>query len=586
LFCGHEERYSRKKHDSKFPILALKAGLKQARLQIFDIDVFVYYENPWLKALRLTKSAITTFPEGLNYYIGAYKNWRKNKKLFIKSKIIQIIKAEFNCIAKVKVVYGLHHHSHACSAYFPSGFSESAVLCIDGVGEFDTCSIWHATESGIRHKKSIKFPTSLGLLYSAFTYYCGFKVNSGEYKLMGLAPYGEPKYYKDIVENLFINRLKESCDINMKYFCYDKNNIMINKYFIDLFGSIGARLPESPMSEHYLDIACSIQKVLEEAVLELAKKAKKLTGSKNLCMSGGVALNCVANGKLHDSKIFESIWIQPASGDAGSALGCAIGYYNKKTKRKSEKSKFNPYLGSEYNDAEVKEALDSANAFYREVKNDNELYWSTAQELNEGKIIGWHQGRSEFGPRALGGRSILGDARNKDSQKRINIKIKKREGFRPFAPIVLKEEATKYFEMNAGDASPYMLFVHRLRKDICKEVDQISRDNLIERVNQYRSNIPAVTHVDYSARVQTVEKGLNGRIYELLNTFYKQTGCAVLVNTSFNVRGEPIVETPLDAYRCFMNTDMDILVINDFVLRKEEQPIKNIERYKQSFVKD
>lgn len=587
LFAAHEERYSRIKHDNGFPILALKAGLKQTGLTIDDIDFFVYYENPLHKALRLIKSAITTFPSGIQFYAGACTDWLRNKKLFVRHKIHSAIAREFGKGRRIHVVYGKHHYSHACAAFYPSTFEEAAVLCIDGVGEFDTCTIWHAADNIIKLKKRISFPNSVGLLYSAFTYYCGFKVNSGEYKLMGLAPYGEPRYYKRIIDNLFVGSHNNFRKLNMKYFCYDRNHIMINNNFINLFDQNGPRKPESKLTSHYLDVAASIQLVIEEVVRGLATEAKRITRSKNLCMSGGVALNCVSNGKLYSNEIFESIWIQPASGDAGSALGCALGYYHKAKPRRIDRTEeFNAYLGSSYTDSEVLRALNECNATYETFVNENELCETIAREIGRGHIVGWHQDRSEFGPRALGARSILADARNDDSQKRINLKIKKREGFRPFAPIVLREQASKYFEIKEEDCSPYMLFVYSINESIRKEVKTVPKEELFDRVNQCRSIIPAVTHIDYSARVQTVEEVSKVRIYNLLKEFFRQTGCAVLVNTSFNVRGEPIVETPIDAYRCFMNTDMDILVINNFVLRKELQPSINIARYKQSFAMD
>ena len=526
LFAAHEERYSRIKHDSRFPILALKAGLRETGINVGDIDAVIYYENPLLKFRRLVKSAITTFPRGIYYYIGAFKDWKRNQKLFIKSKIKKILQEEFRLQKPIQVLYGKHHQSHAAAAFYPSGYSEAAILCIDGVGEFDTCTIWKAKNNRLELKKSINFPSSVGLLYSSFTYYCGFKVNSGEYKLMGLAPYGEPNYYEKIVKHLFKGSHRKFRQLDMKYFSYHRNHIMINENFIKLFDNHGARKQEAEITEHYLDVAASIQKVIEEIVIGLAKEAKEITGSNNLCMSGGVALNCVANGKLYSKRLFENIWVQPASGDAGSALGCALDYYNKQGySETTQKTEFDPFIGSSYSNKEIIETLSGCNATYVVHEDESELNQIVAREIASGLIIGWHQGRSEFGPRALGGRSILGDARNEDSQKRINLKIKKREGFRPFAPIVLREDAYEYFEINETDSSPYMLFVYKIKEEMRKRVDKMQRSRLIDRVNQCRSTIPAVTHVDYSARVQTVEENMNKKLYKLLEEFKKQTGC-------------------------------------------------------------
>ncbi len=519
--------------------------------------------------------------------------WLK-EKLFIKSEL----KKQFKLIQKSlvnekniylpEILFAEHHQSHAAAAFYPSPFRESVILCMDGVGEWATTSAWIGKNNKIKKLWEISFPHSLGLLYSAFTYYCGFKVNSGEYKLMGLAPYGNPIFVETIKNNLIDIKDDGTFKLNMKYFKYHRGFKMTSRKFDKLFKSL-PRNKETPINQFHMDLAASIQKVTEEVVIKISKSLREETGIKNLCLSGGVALNCVANGKLLRKEIFDDIWIQPASGDAGSALGAAlIGWYqnnNKEREVNSNDSMKGAYLGCNYSNEEIKNYLRSINAQFKEFK-DEALFEKVAEFLDHGKIIGWFNGSMEFGPRALGGRSIIGDPRNKKMQSIMNLKIKYRESFRPFAPSVLEEDVASQFEMNKK--SPYMLFVAPVKKELCKEMNDDEKKLFgIEKLNINRSTLPAITHVDYSARVQTVNKETNPRYYNLIRAFKKRTDCPLIVNTSFNVRGEPIVCTPQDAYRCFMRTEMDILVLQNQILIKDLQSKeeKN-ENWKQKFELD
>ena len=552
-----EERFTRIKQDNNFPYKSIEYCLQYANLTIDDIDHIVFYENPKLKLDRILKTFLSYKPSKYNIF---------GKVIISQYKRIKFLKKKFKNIKFVN-----HHQSHAASAFYPSPYDKAVIVTLDGVGEWDTASVGIGIDNKLKLIQTLKFPDSLGFLYSAFTYYCGFKVNSGEYKLMGLAPYGNPIYYDTIINNLIDIRDDGSFSLNLDYFGYYNSDYMINDNFCKLFDG-PARKSESNITEKQANLASSIQKVIEEVTYKICKNAKEITAQENLCLAGGVALNCVSNGKLLKSNIFKNIWIQPAAGDAGGALGAALYYYynvlnNSRTTNKLD-SMQSSFLGPEFNKNQIKEFLDSNNIVYK-YKNNTELFEEVAKKLESEHVIGWFQGRMEFGPRALGNRSILGDARSKKMQSIMNLKIKFRESFRPFAPIVLEEDVNKYFNLNVS--SPYMLLVAPINKAIQKLFYSKKSENLIEQVNEIRSDIPAVTHVDYSARIQTVDKKRNIRLYNLLKQFKKNTGCSVLVNTSFNVRGEPIVCTPQDAYSCFMLTDMDYLVLGNYILDKKEQ---------------
>jgi len=588
-----EERFTRKKHDSSFPKEAIKYCLKEAGISLEQVDYLAFYDKPFLKFERLLETYLTETPRGFTSFIMAIPIWLK-EKLFLKDTLIKNfvalekeVNSSFENIDKKKIselktkisdklLFSEHHQSHGASAFFPSPFKESAVLNMDGVGEWVTTSIAYGKENKIEFLKEIHFPHSIGLLYSAFTYYTGFKVNSGEYKLMGLAPYGETKYVDLIKNNLIDIKEDGSFRLDMKYFNYTTGLTMTSKKFHKLFGQ-EPRKSESQLTQFHMDIAASIQAVTEEIVLKLARTAQKITGSKNLCLSGGVALNCVANGKILRENIFENIFIQPASGDAGGALGVAfVAYYqhlnNPRTTYKLGKDNMNgSYLGIEYLDDEVQKYLDSVGAKYKKINNREEYSKIIANEIANEKVIGWHQGKMEFGPRALGARSIIGDARSEKMQKTMNLKIKYRESFRPFAPAVLREDLTKYFDIKNVD-SPYMLIVAPIKQEIRKKMTS-EQEKLfgVEKLNVVRSLIPAITHVDYSGRIQTIHQETNPRFYDLIIKFKEITGSSVLINTSFNVRGEPIVCSPEDSYKCFMRTEMDILAIENFILYKQDQ---------------
>lgn len=594
IAAAQEERFTRKKHDSAFPKKAIEYCLKEAGITLSDVGHLGFYDKPFLKFERLLETYLTETPRGFASFMMAIPVWLK-EKLFLKDTLVKEFadlqcelagidksdKKAFRSLKKEmfnKILFAEHHQSHAGSAFFPSPFKDSAIINMDGVGEWVTTSIMHGKENDIEVLKEIHFPHSIGLLYSAFTYYTGFKVNSGEYKLMGLAPYGQPKYAKLIKDNLIDIKEDGSFKLRMEYFNYTTGLTMTSKKFHDLFGS-EPRKSETDIGQFEMDMAASIQEVTEEIVIKLARTARKITGSKNLCLSGGVALNCVANGKVLQKNIFENVFIQPASGDAGGAMGVAfnIYYQHLKNPRKcyeTRKDNINgSYLGVKSSNEEVKKYLDSVGAKYEHISDKDEYSKIVAKKIADEKVIGWHQGRMEFGPRALGGRSIIGDPRSEKMQKIMNLKIKYRESFRPFAPAVLREDVTKYFDIKDVD-SPYMLIVAPIHGDIV-EKDSIKKQGElfgIEKLNVKRSKLPSITHVDYSARIQTVHKDTNPRFYDLISEFKNQTGCSVMINTSFNVRGEPIVCSPEDSYKCFMRTGMDVLAIEDFVLFKEDQP--------------
>ncbi len=572
-----EERFSRKKHDSRFPQNAILFCLKSQGINLKDIKKVIYYEKPLLTFERLLETYLGNAPRGGRSFVVAMQVWLK-EKLFLKNelkknlkKIQDLLGAETLDIPDL--LFSEHHLSHAAAAFYPSPFKESVILCMDGVGEWATTSAWIGKGKNINPLWEISFPHSLGLLYSAFTYYCGFKVNSGEYKLMGLAPYGDPIYVDKIKDNLIDIKDDGTFRLDISYFKYHRGFRMTGRKFHKLFGR-KPRKGETELNKFHMDLAASIQKVTEEIVLKLAKALRQETGIKNLCLAGGVALNCVANGKLLQEKIFDDIWIQPASGDAGSALGAAlVGWYQNYAKERivnMNDSMRGTYLGPEFSNDEITKYLNHINAPYH-THNEADLFQLLAEELEKGKVIGWFNGPMEFGPRALGGRSIIGDPRNQKMQSVMNLKIKFRESFRPFAPSVLEEEVSSQFEMN--NKSPYMLLVAPVKKELCTKMTG-EQDKLfgIEKLNIPRSTLPAITHVDYTARVQTVSLATNPRYYKLINAFKQKTGCPTIVNTSFNVRGEPIVCTPQDAYRCFMRTEMDILVLQNQVLYKNEQP--------------
>jgi len=566
--AAQEERFTRKKHDHRFPVHAVEYVLKEGGLrEIGDIDYLVFYDKPLVKFERLLETYLSYAPAGFRSFLKAMPLWLR-EKLHIPREIRRLTGYTG------RILFAEHHESHAASAFFPSPFDEAAVLCLDGVGEWATTSFWVGRGNALDPVGEIRFPHSLGLLYSAFTYYTGFKVNSGEYKLMGLAPYGEPKFYDLIMKELLDVREDGSFRLNMEYFNYCQGLTMTGRRFDSLFGG-PPRKPESPLSQREMDLAASIQKVTEEIVLRIARHVHRETGMRNLCLAGGVALNCVANGRLLREGPFERIWIQPAAGDAGGALGAAQAVWHKYLARErpacvSMDRMKGAYLGPAFGDEDIEACITKYGAVARRM-NDDELLPLVADFLDQGKVIGWFNGRMEFGPRALGARSIIGDARNPQMQKRMNLKIKYRESFRPFAPSVLAEHVGEWFEHDIE--SPYMLIVANVQeKHRIPMTEEQEKLFGIEKLNVPRSTIPAVTHVDYSARIQTVHESTNPRYYRLIKTFYEKTGCPVIVNTSFNVRGEPIVCTPEDAYRCFMRTEMDVLVIDQWLFSKEEQP--------------
>lgn len=582
LAAAQEERFSRKKHDHRFPHHAIKFCLDYSGIKADELNLVAFYDKPFLKFERLLETYLTFAPMGIKSFIKAMPLWIK-EKLWMK----ELIKKELGY--EGKIIFPEHHESHAASAFFPSPFNEAAILTMDGVGEWTTSSYGIGRGSSIELWADIKFPHSLGLLYSAFTYYTGFKVNSGEYKVMGLAPYGEPKYKKLIYDHLINVKDDGSFRMNMKYFDYCAGLTMTNNKFHKLFGGL-PRVPETKLTQKDMDLARSLQEVTEEIVLKMGYHVHKETGMKNLVLAGGVALNCVVNGKLLREGPFENIWIQPAAGDAGGALGAAlVGWHcylgNPRVTDNKTDSQQGSYLGPEFNEDYIQSFIQSFNLPAKKIQDD-ELIKITSKLIAEEKVVGWFDGRMEFGPRALGARSILGDARSSKMQALMNIKIKFREGFRPFAPSVLYEKVSEYFEFEKE--SPYMLQVADVKKNRrIKMKDDEEKLWGIDKLNVVRSDIPAITHVDYSARLQTVHKDTNPRYYKLIEQFEKDTGCAVIINTSFNVRGEPIVCTPEDAYRCFMRTNIDYLVLGNYLLAKENQiPLEKDVDWKKEFALD
>ena len=587
ISAAQEERFSRRKHDARYPFNAIDYILKDANLKLNEIDHIVFFEKPFLKFERLLETYMAFAPKGFKSFALSMPIWLR-EKLFQKKFLFDRLKQHdenFKDIEKIK--FSEHHYSHAASAFFPSPFKDAVILTLDGVGEWATTTVAIGKENNLKMVKEIHFPHSLGLLYSAFTYYTGFKVNSGEYKLMGLAPYGLPKYKNLIIEKLMDLKSDGSFRLNMDYFNYATGLTMTNEKFSKLFGEPVRDSSKEKLTQFHMDIAASIQAVTEEIVIKLTKSIADEYGIKNLCLAGGVALNCVANGKILKEKIFQNIWIQPAAGDAGGSLGAALAYWHKELgePRKIFKDQMKgSYLGPKFSENQIEKELKDLKAISKKLSNQ-EIISSTAKELANNKTVGWFQGRMEFGPRALGGRSILADPRSEKMQKELNLKIKYRESFRPFAPSIMREHLSEWFNLDCD--SPYMLLVAEVNKS--KQINMSDDDkNLfgIEKLNVRRSSIPAITHVDYSARIQTVHKETNPMYYNLLNEFNKITNCPVLVNTSFNVRGEPIVCSVEDAFNCFMGTNLDILVIENFILFKDEQDNSLLKDYKNKFELD
>jgi carbamoyltransferase len=570
LAAAQEERFTRKKHDHRFPSAAVEFCLQQAGITTDDLDYVAFYDKPLLKFERLLETYIDFAPHGIRSFLMAMPLWLK-EKLWIREQIAK--QSNF----KGKVLFTEHHESHAASAFFPSPFESAAILTMDGVGEWATSSYGYGRGNEVHLLKELHFPHSLGLLYSAFTYYTGFKVNSGEYKVMGLAPYGEPRFVRQILDELVDLHEDGSLRLNMRYFNFAHGLTMTNGAFNELFGGL-PRKAESLLTQREMDLARSVQEVTQEAMLRMARHVQRETGEKNLCLAGGVALNCVGNGRILREGPFADIWIQPAAGDAGGAIGAALSVWYQYLGKQRDVAVVcdghrdglkGAYLGPSFTNEEIKTFLDTTGANYRRVDRA-ELAEHVARLLAEEKVVGWFQGRMEFGPRALGARSILGDPRSPRMQSQMNLKIKFRESFRPFAPSVLRERVMDYFEMDCD--SPYMLLVAPVREHLRREMNEEAHDLFgIDKLNLVRSTIPAVTHVDYSARVQTVGREDHPLYHELISAFERLTGCAVIVNTSFNVRGEPIVCTPKEAYTCFMRTEMDCLVMEDYLLSKDEQ---------------
>lgn len=595
IAAAQEERFTRKKHDPGFPGQAIKYCLEEAGIELADIDYVVFYDKPLIKFERILETYLSYAPRGFQSFLAAMPIWLK-EKLFLKT----TLKRELSALGDIKIpdlpklVFTQHHESHAASAFFPSPYQKAAVLCLDGVGEWATSSVWLGDGADLTPQWEIDFPHSLGLLYSAFTYYTGFKVNSGEYKLMGLAPYGEPKYVDKILENLIDVKEDGSFKLDMSYFNYATGLTMTGNKLHELFGA-PPRKPESEISQFEMDIAQSIQQVTEEIVLKITNTVQQELGVDYLCLAGGVALNCVANGRILREGRFEDIWIQPAAGDAGGALGAALSVWHRYLDKPRElntaelsecgDSMQGSYLGKGYSNTEITDFLDEIGAVYS-VEEDETLMPKLAKILKDENVIGWFNGRMEFGPRALGGRSIIGDPRSARMQSVMNLKIKYRESFRPFAPAVKSDKVSDWFEIDRR--SPYMLLVAPVKQDKLLSMTEEQKKLFgIDRLNIPRSEIPAVTHVDYSARIQTVHAGTNPRFHQLLDQFESQTGCPVLINTSFNVRGEPIVASPEDAHRCFMRTEMDYLVMENVILAKADQPAyEHDESWKDEFELD
>jgi carbamoyltransferase len=588
IAAAQEERFTRKKHDSSYPYHAIEYVLKTAKLKLSEVNFVVFYEKPFLKFERLLETYVSFAPKGFKSFCMSMPIWLKDK-LFQKKILFDNLKTHDDKFDNInKIYFSEHHFSHAASAFYPSPFSDASVLTLDGVGEWATTTVAEGKNNDLSILKEIHFPHSVGLLYSAFTYYTGFKVNSGEYKVMGLAPYGEDKFKNLILDEVIDLKDDGTFKLNMKYFDYAVNLKMTNENFSLLFGK-PLRNPETEqLTQFHMDIAASIQAATEEIVLRLAKSISKESDSKNLCMAGGVALNCVANGKIVKEKIFDNVWVQPAAGDAGGALGAALGLWHKELNKERllpfEDKMKGSYLGPEFSDSEIENVLKEIGANYNKFSED-EMLKITSEELSKEKTVGWFQGRMEFGPRALGGRSIIADPRSAKMQKNLNLKVKFRESFRPFAPSIIREELTNWFDLECD--SPYMLFVANIKEEKKIEMTEIEKKLFgINKLNIKRSEIPAVTHVDYSARIQTVHRDTNSKYYKLIKSFQEITKCPVLVNTSFNVRGEPMVCSVEDAYRCFMGTDLDMLVCGNYILYKNKQNKKLLNNYKNKFKLD
>ena len=585
--AAQEERFTRKKHDASFPSKALLYCLSEAQVSLKEVEYVAFYDKPFLKFERLLETYMYTAPRGFKTFSMAMPIWLREKLFLKKLLVTELQKINPHFLPK-KLLFSEHHISHAASAFYPSPFEESVVLTLDGVGEWATTTVAIASGNSLDIKKELHFPNSLGLLYSAFTYYLGFKVNSGEYKVMGLAPYGEPKFVNLILETLINVKEDGSFQLNQKYFDYLSGLTMVSDEFIKLFGA-PIRKPEiEPLTQFHMDVAASVQAVTEKVVLNLGRALAQEYGISNLCLAGGVALNCVSNGKLLRDGSFENIWIQPAAGDAGGALGAALGAWHRELNMPRQKIGLDrmkgSYLGPSYNTSDISQELELAGAVFHQLDED-ELIERAAQSLADGDGVGWFQGRMEFGPRALGGRSILADPRSADMQETLNHKVKFRESFRPFAPSVLYDDVEDWFDLD--QSSPYMLLVAEVKD---KRRTAVRDEDLallgVDKLKINRSQIPAVTHVDYSARVQTVHRETNERYYDLIAKFKMLTGCPVLVNTSFNVRGEPVVNTPTDAFKCFMGTKLDKLFIGNFMLVKEEQSASLLEDYKDMYELD
>lgn len=595
--AAQEERFTRKKHDPNFPSNAVKYCLEYGGTTLNELDAIVFYDKPLLKFERLLETYYTFAPKGLRSFITAIPVWIK-EKMFLKRLINEELeKIGYDKKKPIKILFPEHHLSHAASAFYPSPYEKAAILTIDGVGEWATASICSGEGNKVTILKELRFPHSLGLLYSAFTYFLGFKVNSGEYKLMGLAPYGNPsspevdKYVETIKKELIEVKEDGSIWLDQKYFDYATGLKMVNEGEWERMFGMKTRKPEDPLEAHHCNLGLAIQRVTEEVVVKMAKEAKRLTGADYLCLAGGVALNCVSNGKLQKANVFKEVFIQPAAGDAGGALGAALtAYYiyfdQKRVINYTQDAMSGSYLGPTFSDLDVELVSKKYKAAFKKFDNFEELTKEVAQILADGNVVGWVQGRMEFGPRALGARSILGDPRNAEMQKKLNVKIKYRESFRPFAPSVLAEKVGEYFDYDG--ISPYMLLVHPVkesrRKRLPKNFDGFDLRN---KLYYLRSDLPSITHIDFSARIQTVHKQTNPRYYQLISDFEKLTGYGVVVNTSFNVRGEPIVSTPNDAYRCFMRTEMDYLVVGNYVFDKRQQPEwQDTDNWKEEFVLD
>jgi len=577
LAAAQEERFTRKKNDENFPINAIKYCLNEAGIELSELECIVFYDKPFIKFERLLETYHAFAPKGLVSFINAIPVWLKDK-LFMKSLIKKQLQS-IGTLSTIPILFSEHHLSHAASAFYPSPFDEAAILTIDGVGEWATTTISKGQGNKITILKELHFPHSIGLLYSAFTYYCGFRVNSGEYKLMGLAPYGilgserVERYKQQILTNLIDIRPDGSLLLNMDYFNFATGLTMCNNYKWAQLFNIEKRNEESELTQPYMDLALAIQQITDDIVLKLAKTAKELTGCNKLVMAGGVALNCVSNGKIYESGLFKDLWIQPAAGDAGGALGAALAVWylhlNHERIIDRQDSMQGSYLGPSYHDKDIQNLIHRFDMPHLHFPDFDALAKHTATLIDSGKVIGWFQGRMEFGPRALGNRSIIGDARNPEMQRKMNLKIKYRESFRPFAPAILEEDITQFCDYDVN--SPYMLLVMPVIKERCCQLpDNYNDGDLYKRLYFLRSDVPAITHIDYSARVQTVNKTTNERFWKIINEFKQLTGYGIIINTSFNVRGEPIVCSPFDAFRCFMNSEIDYLVLNDYIFDKNQ----------------